>query len=77
MSYIDRLIENCLTAQQAKPTKEIYVENLESLDGVRNAIYVIEEVGGDPEKTYSSFSDYREKKERACARLTFPLRSCM
>ena len=72
MSYIDRLIENCLEAQQAKPTKEFSVENLESLEDVCNAIYVIEELGGNPETTYSDFARFKENTERKCAKLNSP-----
>lgn len=72
MSYIDRLILACQEARKARPTRVIEVDDLSALDGVRKAIYLIEEIGGDPEKTFLEFSRYREKKERACARLNAP-----
>lgn len=72
MSYIDRLIENCLAAQQAKPTKEFSVENLESLENVCNTIYVIEEVGGNPKSTFSDFECFKKNTERKCAKLNTP-----
>lgn len=74
MSYIDELIESCQAAKRAKPTREVDGSDLANLDGIEKAIYVIEEVGGDPEKTFMAFSRYKEKKERACAKLNAPSR---
>ena len=72
MSYIDRLIASCLAAKQARPTREVDGADPADLDGIQKAIYVIEEVGGDPQETFMAFSRYKKKKERACAKLNAP-----
>lgn len=72
MSYIDTLIQNCIAAKAATPSRVIEVDDLSALNGVRNAIYVIEEIGGKPEETFLAFSHYRKNKERACAKLNAP-----
>lgn len=72
MSYIDALIKNCEAAKVAQPSKEIEVNDTSMLDDLGNAIYIIEEIDGDPEKTFLEFSRYRDKKERACAKLNAP-----
>lgn len=72
MSYIDRVIKSCEAAKAAKPTKIVDFYELSDLDGIQTAIYVIEEIGGNPTDTFSSFSRYKEKKIRACAKLNAP-----
>lgn len=72
MSYIDILIKNCEIARTAQPSKTIEVGDLAVLDGIKRAIYIIEEIDGDPEQTFLMFSRYKEKKERACAKLNAP-----
>lgn len=72
MSYIDKLIENCKAAKAAQPSRVILLGDLSNLDGIQRAIYTIEEVGGDPERTFLAFTRYKEKKERSCAKLNAP-----
>ena len=72
MSYIDRLIKNCELAKKASPTREFELSRLSDIDGIKKAIYVIEEIDGDNEKTFIEFSRYRDKKERKCAKLNSP-----
>ena len=72
MSYIDTLIKNCNTAKVASPSRVIEVDDLSALDGIQKAIYIIEEIDGKPEETFLAFSRYKEKKERACAKLNAP-----
>lgn len=72
MSYIDTLIKNCESAKKAKPTKVVEVGDVSDLDGIQTAVYVIEETGGNPKDTFSAFSCYKAKKERACAKLNAP-----
>ena len=72
MRYIDRLIQNCELAKKATPSNEFELSDLSELDGITQAIYVIEEVGGDVEKTFLDFSRYKQKKERKCAKLNSP-----
>jgi len=72
MSYIDRLIKNCETAKVSSPVREFEFDALTDLDGIKQAIYVIEEIEGNIEKTFLEFSRYKEKKERKCAKLNAP-----
>lgn len=72
MSYIDLLITSCNAAKAATPVKEIDGADLTALDGIEKAIYVIEEIDGDPEQTFLAFSRFKEKKKRACAKLNAP-----
>ena len=72
MSYIDRLIKNCKTAKVSYPVREFEFVALTDLDGIKQAIYVIEEIEGNIEKTFFEFSRYKEKKERKCAKLNAP-----
>jgi hypothetical protein len=74
MSYIDRLIVNCNKAKGAAPVREFQFEQLDDLAEIKKAIYIIEEVGGDVEKTFIEFSRYKDRKERKCARLNAPSR---
>jgi hypothetical protein len=72
MGYIDTLIKNCHTAKAACPSRTFEVNDLSELDGVRTAIYIIEEIGGNPEDTFLALSRYKENKERACTKLNAP-----
>jgi hypothetical protein len=74
MSYIDWLIDCCNKAKNATPTKEFVlkdIDKLTELDGLKKAfIYIIEEIGGDKDKTFDKFSQYKEReKEIACPKL--------
>eukprot|EP01022_Parablepharisma_sp_SALTPOND_P011429 TRINITY_DN14770_c0_g1_i1.p5 TRINITY_DN14770_c0_g1~~TRINITY_DN14770_c0_g1_i1.p5 ORF type:complete len:159 (-),score=10.47 TRINITY_DN14770_c0_g1_i1:345-821(-) len=72
MRYIDRLIQNCQHAKKALPVKEFELQKLSDLDSLDNAIYIIEEIGGDINKTFEDFKKYRNKKERSCSKLNAP-----
>ncbi len=72
MIYIDRLIENCKKAKVAAPVKEFVLQNLSDLDGIKQAIYVIEQVDGNEEEVFLEFSRYKDKKDRKCAKLNSP-----
>lgn len=72
MSYIDKLIQNCQLAKIASPIKEFELENLSDLNNIDKAIYIIEEIGGNKNKTFDDFSKYRDKKERSCSKLNAP-----
>jgi len=72
MSYIDRLIKNCQLAKKASPVREFVMKNISDLDGINKAIYIIEQIDGDPRKTFKDFSLFRQLKERACAKLNSP-----
>lgn len=72
MTYIDDLIRSCQAAKAAKPIQEIVVGDLSALDRIDKAIYLIEQFDGDPNQTFLDFTHYKEKKERACAKLNAP-----
>ena len=72
MSYIDRLIKNCEIAKTSSPSREFEFQEVTDLDGIKQAIYIIEEIEGDIEKTFLKFSRYKDKKERKCAKLNAP-----
>ena len=66
------MIKNCELAKNATPSNEFELSDIKDLDGVKQAIYVIEEEGGDVEKTFLDFSRYKDRKERKCAKLNSP-----
>ena len=73
--YIEQLITNCKIAQEAIPESEYEISSIEELhkmDDIRKGIYVIEELGGNQEKTFQEFSDFKDRKVRACAKLNEP-----
>lgn len=72
MRYIDKLITNCEIAKKSSPTNEFILKGLTDLDDLKQAIYIIEEIEGNIEKTFQQFSRYKEKKERKCAKLNVP-----
>jgi Uri superfamily endonuclease len=72
MTYIDTLIDNCIKAKQAKPVRDFVLSEMSDLDNIEKAIYVIEEVDGDHEKTFFAMSNYKKTKERACPKLNAP-----
>lgn len=72
MTYIDTLIDNCKKARAAKPVREFVLSALSDLDGIEKAIYIIDEVDGDNDKTFISLSDYKKTKQRACPKLNAP-----
>lgn len=47
MEYIDNLIKNCELAKAAVPVREFVVATPSDLDGIVQAIYIVEELGGD------------------------------
>ncbi len=62
MNYIDRLISNCNIAKKSTPSRNFILDDIADLDGMKQAIYIIEEVGGDTENTYLQFSLFKEKR---------------
>lgn len=76
MRYLERLKRQCERALEAKPNRTFEFKEESGLAGIGNAIYVIEEVGGDPAVTFAKYEAYREaqrgkdkKERRACAAL--------
>jgi len=74
MNYIDRIISNCKEAKKAKPIREFVLNqnDLSELYGIKKAIYIIEQISGDPEKTFNKLEEYKATKERACPALNQP-----
>ena len=73
MDYIDILISNCQIAKSLKP-KSILTFRLDdihnqNLHDIKHAIYIIEELDADAERTFNALKEYKEKKERACPKL--------
>ncbi|MDQ8923106.1 hypothetical protein RFH61_14350 [Acinetobacter baumannii] len=86
-NYLDQLIANCEEAKNAVPTKTIRLCNLKEkkhidefieIKGIKGGIYIIREIGGNPEKTFKDFSDFKQdQKSKAseglcCAKLNSP-----
>ena len=72
MNYIDRLIENCELAKKAKPTNTFLLESIEQLDGISNAIYVIEQTDSDIKNTFDRFTRFKKNTKTKCAKLNAP-----
>lgn len=75
MRYIDRLIKNCELAKKACPISEVELLNPinpSSLCCIDKGIYIIEEVDGNPEQTFTKFSTFKKVSERKCAKLNSP-----
>ena len=77
MQYLDNLINLCHRAKQATPIKEFILNDandLNSLTTIQTAIYIIEEIDGDIEKTFNALEQYKANKERKCPKLNTPSR---
>lgn len=81
MKYIDQLIKNCESAKKAEPIKifEVHFEahnaiknDLSIFEGIENAIYIIEEIDGNPDVTFTKMTTYKQLKKRACPKLNSP-----
>ena len=74
MNYIDRIISNCEAAKKQKPIREFILNqnDLSELNGINMAIYIIEQVSGNPEKTFNTLKEYKATKDRACPALNQP-----
>jgi hypothetical protein len=75
MAYIKELIANCEQALLTKPQRSFLLEDLADLDDIKTAIYIIELTSGDAEKVFQDFLAYRQRRERACAKLNSPSRT--
>lgn len=69
MQYLETLIENCKKAKVALPVREFVLSELSELNDIGTAIYIIEEIDGDPARTFMTLSNYKKTKERACPKL--------
>ena len=69
MSYIETLIENCKKAQSVKPIREFILSDISELNGIDQAIYIIEDMSNNYEETFNQLSSYKATKQRACPKL--------
>jgi hypothetical protein len=69
MKYINNLVENCRLAMLAKPIKIFTFTEMDDLNYITNAIYIIEEVGGDINCTHNDFAEYRKSTDRKCSKI--------
>lgn len=77
MTYIQTLIDNCHAAMKASPVRQFVIDdfvnhNLAKLDGIKTAIYCIEQIEGDPEKTFFYMSEFKKLGTRKCPKLNAP-----
>ena len=75
MRYIDRLIQNCEFAKNSKAFHEFELFQpieLSKLNEIKKAIYVIEEIEGNPKETFDKFSHFKQTSERKSAKLNSP-----
>lgn len=69
MQYIENLIADCERAKAAKPLNTFVVDSALNLPDIKQAVYIIEEIGGDPEATRAAFIDYRKTSDRKCSKV--------
>lgn len=77
MTYIQELIDNCHLASGASPVRQFVIDDfvnqdLAKLDGIKTAIYRIEQLEGDPEKTFLDMSEFKKLGARKCPKLNAP-----
>ena len=72
MNYIDNLIAKCNEAKISIPINEFTLQNLSDLKQIKKAIYIIEQVRGNPIETFEKLKAYKNKKERSCPKLNAP-----
>lgn len=65
VSFLDQLIADCQAAKTTKPTKQFELTSLEQVKGIKNGIYIIEELGGNPQATFDDMKAYKATKQRA------------
>lgn len=68
MNYIDTLIDNCQKAKKATVVREFIMNDISELDGIKHAIYIIEQVEGDTQKAFDDFSNYKKSTKRNCSK---------
>lgn len=70
--YIHALIDDCKQALAAVPEKDFVMQSPDDIMGISSAIYVIEELGGDPRKTFDDFLKFKNESERKCPKPNKP-----
>lgn len=72
-TYIDGLIDDCRKAKEAVPTQAVQsLDDTEVFKGLKNAIYVFEEIGGDAGQTFERFCGFKDQRTRQCPRANSP-----
>lgn len=69
MIYLEQLIDRANIALKAEPEFEFKFSSLDKLNHVESSIYIIREIGGSPEETFSAMSKFKKSNERSCPRL--------
>lgn len=72
MKYIEQLIADCELAKKAEPVRKFVLNDLSELDDIKYGIYIIEEIGGEPDNTFLQFARFKKTSDRKCARLNNP-----
>ena len=72
MRYIDQLIQYCEQAKRTQPECIFQFSTFEQVQPNAHYIYVIEQVGGDIQRSFADFSAFKAKKTHACAKLNQP-----
>ena len=70
--YLDNLITNCKLAKKLKPDYEFIFNSLSELNKISKAIYIIEEIEGNVQTTFTELKAYKNKNERKCPKLNKP-----
>ena len=72
MEYIDSLISSCREALRANPLREFVFSELDELDEVGKAIYVVEMLDGSSNDVFSQMARYKATGLRKCPKLNAP-----
>lgn len=72
IAYINRMMEDCKQARTILHKREVVDTVASAFDGVRNAVYVIEEIDGDAEQTYANFLSFKQERSRKCPKPNSP-----
>lgn len=72
MKYLDKLIESCEVAKSTQPITEFTVTNFDEVPDIKKAIYIIREIGGNPDSTFNSFVTFKQTKNKACSKENAP-----
>ena len=77
MTYIQTLINNCHVALEASPMRQFVIDDfvnhdLAEIDCIKTAIYRIEQLEGDSQKTFFDMSEFKKLGTRKCPKLNAP-----
>ncbi|WP_435641223.1 GIY-YIG nuclease family protein [Micavibrio aeruginosavorus] len=76
LEYFDKLIQKCNAAKELSPVKEFEINptEIDTLQDVKNAIYIIEQIDGCPKNTFKTMKKYKNESDRKCPRINTPSR---